>query len=197
MLPYERSRCMFGKNRDGITYYSFRPQANDRGRTDAYAGHPQIVYLGEDAILEVISAFLSDRLFGPHRRDLLAAVIASVDDWETRQREAQRDQFQGSLDLPSRRRENIPCQGETGDPDDPFTKGLRTKGNELDSERQTHLAALAELDAVDAAVPSSPTLEDAHLLDGLPCLVLNPRPRSRTVAQTALRGHPADRPSAL
>jgi hypothetical protein len=64
-------------------------------------------------------------------------------------------------------------QAETGDPGDPFTKGLRAKYNELDSERQTVLAALAELDAADAATPSGPTLEGAHLLDGLPYLALN------------------------
>jgi len=173
MLLHECNRRMFGKNRDGITYYSCQPQANNRGRADAYAGHPKTVYLREDAILEAISACLSDRLFGPHRRDLLAAEIAFVDDRETRQRETQRDQLQRTLDSLSRRQENILRQAETADPDDPFTKGLRTKYNELDSEQQTALATLAELDAADAATPSDPTLEDAHLLDGLPYLALN------------------------
>ncbi|GAB2954170.1 hypothetical protein GCM10023080_011220 [Streptomyces pseudoechinosporeus] len=170
MLLHACNRRMFGKHRDGITYYSCQPQANNRGRPDAYAGHPKTVYLREDAILEAISAFLSNRVFGPERRELLAAELASVDDRAARQRQTERDRLQRTLDGLSHRQENILRQAETGDPGDPFTKGLRESYNRLEAERE---ATLAELDAADAAEPARPTPEDADLLDGLPYLALN------------------------
>jgi site-specific DNA recombinase len=173
MLLHACNRRMFGKHRDGITYYSCQPQANNRGRPDTYAGHPRTVYLREDAILGAVSAFLSDRVFGPERRELLAAELASVDDRAARQRQTERDRLQRTLDGLSHRQENVLRQAETGDPDDPFTKGLRASYNRLESERETALAALAELDAADAAEPARPTPEDADLLDGLPYLALN------------------------
>ncbi|MFJ4790051.1 recombinase family protein [Streptomyces sp. NPDC088794] len=173
MLLHACDRRMFGKHRDGITYYSCQPQANNRGRPDAYEGHPKTVYLREDAILEAISAFLSDRVFGPERRELLAAELASVDDRAARQRETERDKLQHALDGLSTRQANILRQAETSSPDDPFTKGLRESYNRLESERGAALAGIARLDAADAAEPARPNAEDADLLDGLPYLALN------------------------
>ncbi|MFD0182990.1 recombinase family protein [Streptomyces sp. NPDC127133] len=173
MLLHACDRRMFGKHRDGITYYSCQPQANNRGRPDAYAGHPTTVYLREDAVLEAISAFLSDRVFGPERRELLTAELASVDDRAARQRQTERDRLQRTLDSLSQRQANILRQGETAGPDDPFTKGLRESYNRLESERKAALADLTEVDAADAAEPARPTAEDVDLLDGLPYLALN------------------------
>lgn len=58
-------------------------------------------------------------------------------------------------------------------PDDPFGHGLRQTYNDLETERRTALAAIAELDAADQAAPPQPTAEDAKLLDALPHLTLN------------------------
>jgi hypothetical protein len=47
-------------------------------------------------------------------------------------------------------------QAQDGDPDDPFTKGLRQTYNDLEAERQAALAAVAELDAAEAPRPLDP-----------------------------------------
>ncbi len=45
--------------------------------------------------------------------------------------------------------------------------------NDLEAERRTALAAVAELDAAEQAGPPRPTAEDVDLLDALPYLTLN------------------------
>ncbi|MEV7342941.1 hypothetical protein [Streptomyces sp. NPDC093544] len=104
---------------------------------------------------------------------MFTAELSLVDDRAARQRKAQRDQLQRTLDGLSSRQENILRQAENAGPGDPFTKGLRTICNRLESERAAALATLAELNAADAAEPVRPTEEDADLLDALPYLVLN------------------------
>jgi site-specific DNA recombinase len=71
-------RRRIGNVRPTRTYYTCWPKANNRGRRDTYAGHPECVYLREDLVLEEVSAFLADRVFGPHRGGLFAAGLASV-----------------------------------------------------------------------------------------------------------------------
>src|SRR5690606_21151426 len=50
---------------------------------------------------------------------------------------------------------------------------LREKYNDLDRQKQATLAALAEIDAAEAADPVRATTDAAELLDGLPYLALN------------------------
>ncbi|HEY0691758.1 MAG TPA: hypothetical protein VGD71_22285 [Kribbella sp.] len=42
-------------------------------------------------------------------------------------------------------------------PDDPFGQGLRQTYNDLETERRTTLATLAELDAAEGEAPARPT----------------------------------------
>lgn len=101
------------------------------------------------------------------------AGLASTDDRETRQREALRERLQRTLaDLP-RRQDNIMRQAQDCAPDDPFGHGLRQTYNDLETQRRTALAAVAELDAAEQTAPARPTAADAELLDALPYLTLN------------------------
>ncbi|MFF4259909.1 hypothetical protein ACFY1L_53105 [Streptomyces sp. NPDC001663] len=59
----------------------------------------------------------------------------SVDGRAARQRQAERDRLQHTLDSLSMRQANIFRQAETAGPDDPFAKGLRESYNRLESER--------------------------------------------------------------
>lgn len=114
-----------------------------------------------------------NRVFGPHRRDLLAADLATVDDRETRQREAERDRLQRTLADLARRQNNVMRQAQDCDPDDPFAHGLREIINQLEAERRATHAALIDLDATAQQAPEQPTADDAALLDALPYLSVN------------------------
>ncbi|GDY33904.1 recombinase family protein [Gandjariella thermophila] len=189
-------RRMFGNHRHNSAYYMCWPRNNNRGRPDKYAGHPKAVYLREDAILDAVSRFFADRVFGPHRRELLAADLDQVDDRAARQRQAERERLQRALADIARRQHSILRQAQDGDPDDPFTKGLRGGYNDLEAQKTATLAAVAELDAADEVEPARPTPGDAELLDALPYLAVNladaPEPLLRRlfeITQLSVRLH--------
>jgi len=170
MIVHDCGRRMYGNHRHNSTYYMCHPASNNRGRPDK---HAKAAYIREDALLDAVSAFYGDRVFGPHRRDLLAADLATVDDRETRQREAERERLQRTLADLARRQDNVMRQAQDSEPGDPFAQGLRQTYNDLETERRATHAALAELDAADQTSPARPTVDDAGLLDALPHLAVN------------------------
>lgn len=125
MVVHDCGRRMYGNHRHNSTYYMCHPASNNRGRPDKHAGHEKAAYTREDAVLDAVSAFYADRVFGPHRRDLLKADLATVDDRETRLREAERERLQRTLADLTRRQHNVMRQAQDCDPDDPFAQGLR------------------------------------------------------------------------
>lgn len=189
-------RRLYGQQRHHATYYVCWPRGNNRGRPETYPGHPKTLYIGEAALLDAVSAFYGDRVFGPHRRELLTAEIASADDRATREREAERERLQRSLTDLDRRQANVLRQAQDCEPGDPFAQGLRRTYNELEEQRKTALAKIADLDEADAAEPARPTADAAELLDALPYLVLNltdaPEPLQRRlyeITQLTVRLH--------
>jgi site-specific DNA recombinase len=118
-------------------------------------------------------AVFADRIFGPHRRDILAADLAGIDDRVTRDRHSERERLQRAVADVVRRQHSILRQAQDGDLDDPFTKALRGTFNDLEVEKKTALAAIADLDAVDQTEPGLPSAADVALLDALPYLALN------------------------
>lgn len=189
-------RRMFGNHRHDNGYYTCYPRNNNRGRPDKYAGHPKAVYLREDAILDAITRFFADRVFGPHRHDLLAADLDSLDDRAVRDRQAERERLQRLVADVTRRQNSVLRQAQDSDPDDPFTKGLRGTYNDLDAEKTAALAVISQLDAADDTEPHRPGSADIALLDTLPYLALNlthaPEPLLRTlfeITQLAIRLH--------
>ena len=173
MVVHDCGRRMGGGQRHGSTYYNCVPSHNNRGRPDTYAGHEKAAYIREDAILDAVAAFYGDRVFGPHRRDLLQADLATVDDRESKQRDAERDKLQRTLADLARRQDNVMRQAQDSDPGDPFAQGLRQTYNDLETQRRAILAALADLDAAAPATPAQPTADDVGLLDALPHLAVN------------------------
>jgi hypothetical protein len=156
MIIHDCGRRMQGNHRHKSAYYMCHPKGNNRGRPDKYARHPKAAYIREDLILDAVSAFYTDRVFGPQRRELLAAEVAGTEDRETRQRDADRERLQRALADLARRQNNVLRQAQDGDPDDPFTHGLRRTYNDLEAERRSALAAVAELDAAEQAAPARP-----------------------------------------
>lgn len=66
------------------------PHERSTDRNGPHPDHPgrgpKAAYIREDAVLDAVSRFPADRVFGPHRRDILAADLATVDDRQTQER---------------------------------------------------------------------------------------------------------------
>ncbi len=167
------SRRMQGAPRHGDTYYTCWPRGNNRGCAEKYAGHPKTVYVREDAILDAVSKFFADRVFGTYRHERLVADLAGIDDRDARQRRADRERYQRSVDDLTRRQDSVLRQAQHGEPDDPFTKALRNTYNDLETEKSIAVAAIAGLDVADDLDPGRPSTADIALLDVLPYLTLN------------------------
>ena len=165
-------RRMFGNFRHERAYYTCWPRHNNRGRADKYEGHPKAVYIREDAVMDAVSRFFADRVFGPHRREILAAEVDGLDDRAAQAREADRERLQRKLADLARRQESVLRQAQDGDPADPFAQALRGTYNDLHAEKTAALAAVAQLDAGDEP-QTRPGVADLGLLDGLPFLALN------------------------
>jgi site-specific DNA recombinase len=174
LLFCQCGRRMNGNHRRGLTWYLCWPRGNNRGRTDLLTGHPKTVYLNEAALLEAISDFYNQRVFGPDRRALLDADLAGRDDHAATQRRTDRARLQRVLADLTRRQEALIRQAQDGDPNDPYAKALRANYNSLEKEKNTTRTALAELDTADATDPHQhPSPDAAALLDALPVLRAN------------------------
>ncbi|HEX5116645.1 MAG TPA: recombinase family protein [Pseudonocardiaceae bacterium] len=166
-------RRMCGNPRHDTAYYMCAPRNNNRGRPDKYAGHEKSLYIREDAIMDAVSRFFAYRVFGKDRRAILEAELSTLDDRVEREQEAERGRLQRALADVARRQNTVMRQAQEGDPDDPFTRALRTTYNELDAERAATLAAIAALDVAADAEPDRPTAADVALLDAMPHLAAN------------------------
>ncbi|WP_275294602.1 recombinase family protein [Amycolatopsis sp. La24] len=166
-------RRMAGTVRHEMAYYTCWPKANNRGRPDTYSDHPKAVYLRESAILDAVSRFVAERVFGPRRREILAEDLGGLDDRVAQRRRADRERLQRILTDLDRRQASILRQAQDGDPADPFTQGLRGSYNELETKKKEAVALIAELDAADETDPGKPGEESIALLDALPVLALN------------------------
>jgi site-specific DNA recombinase len=134
---------------------------------------PTAVYLREDAVLDAVARFFADRVFGRQRRAILTTDLATIDNQQAHARDADRQRLHRRLADIARRQNSILRQAQDGDPDDPFTRALRSTYNDLDAERLTTLSALATLDATDPTAPARPDAAEVDLLDALPHLTAN------------------------
>jgi site-specific DNA recombinase len=107
-------------------------------------------------------------VFGPDRRDKIVADFDTIDDRAAQQRDTERQRLQRQIADVARRQHSVLRQAQDGDPDDPFTRGLRVSYNSLDTEKTAALAAIASLDAADAQEPARPDPAAPELLDALP-----------------------------
>ncbi|ADP78992.1 Resolvase domain protein [Pseudofrankia inefficax] len=153
-------------------WYICWPKANNRGRDDKLDQHPKTVRIREDVLEKAIGEFYAERVFGRSRITLLTAELASYDDRAANERAAERGRLQKKIDDLTRRQANLLRQAQDGDPDDPFTQGLRATYNDLDAERKVTLAKIQELDEADDAEPERPGPDNLQLLDALPELAL-------------------------
>src|SRR5579884_4132817 len=107
MLFCACGRRMYGNQRHHAAYYTCWPKNNNRGRPDKYTGHPTAVYLREDAVLDAVSSFFANRVFGRQRRTILTADLATTDDREARARDAEGQRLHRRLADIARRQTSI------------------------------------------------------------------------------------------
>ncbi len=166
-------RRMYGCVRNKASYYLCQIRNNNRGHPDKYADHQKALYVREDAILDAVTKFFADRVFGRDRRAILAADLSGVDDRAAQDRQNERERLQRQLDDIAQRQKSLLAQAQQGDPNDPFTKALRGSYNELEGSKSEALASIAELDEADKAEQRPLDATDIDLLDSLPYLALN------------------------
>ncbi len=166
-------RRMVGDPRHGRAYYLCRPSNNNRARSDRYASHEKALYLREDALLDAVAKFFSDRVFGPDRRSILEADLAGVDDQAAVEHDAERERVGRRLAEIAKQQASILKQAQQGDPDDPFTTALRGSYNNLAKDEKQLRAKLTELEETEQPTPQGITVDELALIDALPCLAMN------------------------
>ncbi len=155
----------------GAAYYLCWPRKNNLATPHLHPGLPASVRVREDELLEAVCRFYADRLFGPERRAILETELGGVDGTAARERAAERTRQQKLLATLARQQDSVLKQACEGDPDDPFTRGLRQSYNDLESRKTASLAIIEQLDAAD--LPAEQTATDLSRLEALPYLALN------------------------
>jgi hypothetical protein len=164
-------RMLGDRKHKKVVYYLCWPGKNNQGKADLHPGLPTSIRVREDELLEAICRFYADRIFGAERRAILEQDLGRIDDTAVQEREAERTRQQKLLATIARQQDSIMKQAREGDPDDPFTTGLRQSCNDLESRKNASLAAIARLDKADQS--AGPKTADLGRLEALPYLAIN------------------------
>jgi site-specific DNA recombinase len=162
-------RRMFGKTLRGRTYYACQPGLNlGQAAADRHPDHPGSIWVREDGLLDGLHQLLDERVFGPDRRELLAAELGH----ETTQRRddhaARRAALERAIAQIGERQDRLIATLETrDDATGALFDRVRDRMDTLERERTAKVAALRELD--QAADPAS----DPGLLDALPTTTID------------------------
>jgi site-specific DNA recombinase len=153
-------RRMYGKVRHGTSYYACVPKPGYRP-----PGHtgPASLWLREDILLDGLSGFLSQRIFGTGRQYLLDASLKAMDKARQRERQQQRAALARAIaDNKTRSRNLIRSLEAAEEPDQELIRDVNERRAELRTERARLEAELAGLDEELAQAPNP------ALLDQLP-----------------------------
>jgi site-specific DNA recombinase len=153
-------RRMYGKGRHGTSYYACVPKPGYRP-----PGHtgPASLWLREDILLDGLSGFLSQRIFGTGRQYLLDASLKAMDTARQRERQQQRAALARAIaDNKTRSRNLIRSLEAAEEPDQELIRDVNERRAELRAERARLEAELAGLDEELAQAPNP------ALLDQLP-----------------------------
>ena len=134
-------RRMGGRTRKRV-YYACAPK-------NAYlpAGHsaPGGVFVREDHLLEKVNAFLSDRVFGDYRRQLLDAHLRHLDTTVAQVREQQVAGLRRVIvDIDVKIKRTIRNFELVDDPDEDFVRDINQRRAELRAQREHLTTQLAE-----------------------------------------------------
>jgi DNA invertase Pin-like site-specific DNA recombinase len=122
-------RRTFGSERKQYTYYRCTPNRRYHEKQPWFATHPRNVLVREDILLDPLATFFRTRVFGEHRKALLADNTAAPA--RDAKLDAERQSLLAQIAELKRRRENLLRELQTcqpiGDPDidDVWRSGLR------------------------------------------------------------------------
>ncbi|MDG4834789.1 recombinase family protein [Solwaraspora sp. WMMD1047] len=157
-------RRMPGTLRGDRTYYYCRGPRNTRGEK-LMADHPGTIYIREDILLPAITGVIAERVFGPHRRQHLAAQHAAA---PRHLAEAHAEAIAATtrtLDDITTRQDSIGAELEETPVDNKaWRTNLRDRFNNLETRRIETEARLAELTATQPVINT----DDVALLDAMP-----------------------------
>ena len=153
-------RRMQGKARRGNIYYACIPKPGYRP-----PGHtgPASYWLREDILLDGLSGFLSEQVFGSARQRLLGDSLQAMDTARQREQQSQRAAlYRAIADNKTRSRNLVRSLEASDDPDQDLIRDINERRAELRAERARLEHELAELDEELAHAPNP------ALLDQLP-----------------------------
>lgn len=141
-------------------------------------GHPPSLWVRQAPLLDGITGFFAEHIFGPNRHDLLAATQPRIDAETQTAHQARIDAVRRTLaDLDKRHRRQIRALEVTDEPDPDFIRHVRTRIAELKTERATKQAELDQLEAHTLHRPNPQLLHRLPL--GEPDLANLPEPTLR------------------
>jgi len=135
---------MTGKARRGNTYYACIPKPDYRP-----PGHtgPASYWLREDILLDGLSGFLSEQVFGSARQRLLDDSLKAMNTARQRERQSQRGALSRAIaDNKVRSRNLIRSLEASDDPDQELIRDINERRAELRAERARLEQELAGLD---------------------------------------------------
>jgi len=166
---------LWGKERKNHVYYVCERDRRQHLTEEWFRHHPPSIWLRGDTVEECLQQFFSERVFGPHRRELLEAELGELLRAESAAAATTRNEaetLKAEIDKLKRRQHRLIDELEVLDDETSaedlreLRAGIQRRFTEL-SKQIT--AKRAELEALPP-VPSTSALDDLALIDELPTL---------------------------
>ena len=149
-------RRLYGKTKRKHAYYVCAPK-----KAWVPEGHPPSTYwVREDGLLDGVTAFLADHVFGRYRRELLDANLRTVDEGARRAREDKITALRRSIaDTEAKGRRLVRNLEIMDDVDQEFIREINERRAELRSQRETLERQLTEVEDEVRRAPNPALLD--------------------------------------
>ena len=162
-------RRMEGSHQKGSNWYRCQYVSRHSVAAAEASGHPRVLGIKEDVVLDALRDFMAERLFGPDRLRLLGDELAAVAGGDLQKSDSERKRLQAEQKKvdDALRRQALRLE-EHDDPDHPVVKLAKERIEELSSQRGAVELALDEL---ERERPKGPKPEEIEaMLAGVPDL---------------------------
>ena len=146
---------MEGSHQKGSNWYRCQ-YVSRRGLAAAEAaGHPRVLGIKEDVVLEAVREFMAQRLFGAERLRLLEDELAAPMDSQWEQREAEHERLQAEQKKVEQAlyRQSLRLE-EHEDPEHPVVKLATQRIEELSGQAEAIARAIGDLEQTPPEGPS-------------------------------------------
>jgi site-specific DNA recombinase len=162
-------RRMEGSHQKGKNWYRCQYASRRSGSAADVSGHPRVLGIKEEVVLDALRQFMAERLFGPERLRLLGDELAASASGQTQSVESDRNRLQIEKKKieDGLRRQALRLE-EHDDPEHPVVRLAKERIEELSAQRESVSDALSELDRQRPEGPSPEQIE--AMLSGVPDL---------------------------